>query len=114
MIEANRPTQVYYETFANAQSDPLVFAKEILAGTYDSKIKEWYPHSRMVPMKEALDKKWVHYGMTYDEIKEVCGGGHEYTLSGRLDHVSYGDSHYGTTTYMLYFVRGRLDHVNSF
>ena len=121
---ANFPSLEFYGAFARQYertgTNPVSFAKGIVRGDYDETIEQWFPISGRVPIKVALDNKWVRLGMTYDEIKQVCGSGSETTYSGRLDHVAYSNVPRGCapgpndTCYMLYFYNGELDHINTF
>ena len=106
--DADRPTQIYYQTFANEQDDPLVFAKELLAGSYDSKIKEWYPKSGQVPIDEAFKKGWIRYGMTYDQIEEVIGSAGSVNRSNGVVEFAY----YCDLRVQLCFENGRLYNWN--
>lgn len=104
----DRATRAYYSTFAKGKSDPVAFAKEIAEGSYNKVIKDWYPTSGKVSVKEALENRWIRYGMTYEQLQEIIGPAGRLSKSGGQIIFAY----YNDLSFQFCFNNGRLYNWN--
>lgn len=106
------PRRQYFFEYRNDHTDPISFAKDIINGHYDGIIKQWWPHSGVVPILEAFEERYIYRGMSYDEIVSVVGKGRASYYNGRVDVVTYQD-HQARQEVYVHFQDGYLSSWSS-